>query len=38
MEIADFKDFSNRLMYDIYNLTKEEIQFIENSEERSNLT
>ena len=28
--ISDFKDFSNKLMYKIYELTNEEIRAIEN--------
>ena len=30
MSISDFKDFSNKLMYNIYGLTNEEIRVIEN--------
>ena len=30
MSISDFKDFSNKLMYKIYELTNEEIRAIEN--------
>ena len=30
MSVADFECFSNRLMYDIYKLSPEEIQYIEN--------
>ncbi len=30
MSITDFECFSNKLMYDIYNLTSDEIQYIEN--------
>ena len=30
MSVSDFKDFSNKLMYKIYELTNEEIRAIEN--------
>ena len=32
MSITDFECFSNKLMYDIYNLTSDEIQYIENQQ------
>ena len=32
MSITDFECFSNKLMYDVYKLTSDEIQYIENQQ------